>query len=302
MMARNPTFVFVHGAWHLPNYFDGVRGQLKALGLESEAVRLPSVGVPETHGAKTQPGLDADAAAVRHVLHRLLADGKQVVLCVHSYGGLVGAQALGASPDANGAGVLPAEKLGFKHRAAAGLPGGVIMLAYVTAFVAPAGQCVWSLLQEAWPSYFEVGVGSSLPPHRSTALTRGCFDPSLIKTVMHQDDVITVNEAVHYLYHDLPPAVAEEAVQQLQTQSKKVTYDKITYEPWNDGVECAYFFCDQDRCLAPEAQEISAGLMPADILTYRSNSAHTPFLACPEKVTEFLIKAAKVGQEKCKGL
>lgn len=162
MAAQNPTFVFVPGAWHLPDCFDQVRAQLRALGLESEAVRIPSVGVSETHGARTQPGLDADAAATRQVLHKLFAEGKQVVLCVHSYGGLVGAQALGAAPDANGAGVLPAEKLGFKHRATAGQPGGVIMLAYVTAFVAPVGECIYSLLGGAWPPFFEVGV--SFPP------------------------------------------------------------------------------------------------------------------------------------------
>lgn len=160
MVAQKPIFVFVPGAWHLPSCFDHVRAQLRAHGLESEAVRTASVGVPETHGAQTLPGLDADAAAVRQVLHRLLAEGRQVVLCVHSYGGLVGAQALGAAPDANGAGVLAAEKLGFKHRAAAGKPGGVIMLAYVTAFVAPAGECVYSLLGGTWPPYFEMGVGS----------------------------------------------------------------------------------------------------------------------------------------------
>lgn len=116
---------------------------------------------------------------------------------------------------------------------------------------------------------------------------------------MVQDDIITVNDPVHWLYHDLPPAEAKKAVQQLQTQSKQVAFDKITYEPWNDGVDCAYFFCDQDRCLAPEAQTISAGLMPADIPTYHCNSAHSPFLSNPKEVTDFLIRVAQVGQEKC---
>lgn len=117
-----------------------------------------------------------------------------------------------------------------------------------------------------------------------------------------QDDIITLNEPTHYLYHDVSPAVAEKAVQRLQTQSKQVAFDRITYEPWNDGVDCAYFSCDQDRCLAPEAQTMSVGLMPADVLTYRSNSAHSPFLSNPKEVTDFLIKAAKVGQEKCQRL
>jgi pimeloyl-ACP methyl ester carboxylesterase len=74
--------VLVHGAWTGGWMWDRVVPLLVERGIESAAVDLPSCG----REAQARTGLDGDVAAVRAVLDRV--DG-EIVLCGHSYGGMV---------------------------------------------------------------------------------------------------------------------------------------------------------------------------------------------------------------------
>lgn len=78
MASEVPTVVLVHGAWHGPWCWDGVRGHLTAAGIESATVTLPSSG-PELGG------LQDDIAAVNARLDEL---NGPFVLVGHSYGGI----------------------------------------------------------------------------------------------------------------------------------------------------------------------------------------------------------------------
>nr|XP_036578221.1 uncharacterized protein CTRU02_11722 [Colletotrichum truncatum]KAF6785422.1 hypothetical protein CTRU02_11722 [Colletotrichum truncatum] len=125
--AELPTVVFTPGAWHGPQSFDLVRAGLTLKGYASEAVTLPSVGAePAT------VGLEEDAAALRATLETLADAGKQIVLVVHSYGGLVGSNAV--------------KDLGWQQRAAANETGGIIMMVYLSAFAAPSGTSLVDML------------------------------------------------------------------------------------------------------------------------------------------------------------
>jgi pimeloyl-ACP methyl ester carboxylesterase len=122
-----PTIVFPPGAWHTPDCFDIVREQLHQRGWETEAVAYPSMGAEPPN-----KGLAEDAAAVRVVLDELINHGKDIVLVVHSYGGLVGQNAV--------------DGLGVKQRQAAGKRGGIINFVYLAAFVAPKGLTIKEML------------------------------------------------------------------------------------------------------------------------------------------------------------
>lgn len=113
-----PTILFTPGAWHGTWAFDTVRSELEALGYPTDAVALPSVG-----SSNSSVGIADDAAALASELATLTDAGKNVVMVVHSYGGMVGSAAV--------------EGYGYSDRTAAGLDGGVIMLVYLTAFAAP---------------------------------------------------------------------------------------------------------------------------------------------------------------------
>lgn len=127
MSSTKPTIVFGPGAWHTPDCFDLVRNELASRGWSVEAIDYPSVGAePPTKS------LSDDARVVREALQRLADEGKPIVLVVHSYGGLVGANAV--------------EGLGYKQRAQQGKAGGVIMFVYLAAFVTPRGKCILEML------------------------------------------------------------------------------------------------------------------------------------------------------------
>ncbi|KKA16592.1 hypothetical protein T310_9791, partial [Rasamsonia emersonii CBS 393.64] len=142
--TSRPVFVFVPGAWHLPEAFDAIRGLMAQRGLETEAVTLTSVGAePPTKG------LHSDIAHVHSVLQRLADEGRQIVVIVHSYGGLVGAGAV--------------EGLEYARRAQNGQKGGVIMLVYMTAFVVPKGKSLKDMLGGQWLPWMKFNVRSSTP-------------------------------------------------------------------------------------------------------------------------------------------
>lgn len=137
-----PTIVLAPGAWHTPDCFDAVRKQLHARAWSTEAISYPSVGAePPTKG------LHDDAAAVREALERLADGGKEIVMLVHSYGGLVGQNAV--------------EGLGYKQRKAQGKKGGVIMIVYLAAFVAPKGATIEQMLGGQLPPWVKFDVSLS---------------------------------------------------------------------------------------------------------------------------------------------
>jgi pimeloyl-ACP methyl ester carboxylesterase len=78
------TVVLVHGAWHGPSCWDLLQTELRARGVDSKAVSLPS-SITGAIGGKL-PDTNDDALAVRSVLDTLSGP---VLLVGHSYGGVV---------------------------------------------------------------------------------------------------------------------------------------------------------------------------------------------------------------------
>ena len=139
----NPIFVFVPGAWHTPDTFDGIRELLTARGFESEAVANQSVGA-----ADESTGLLADIAYTKNHLQGLADQGRQIVVVTHSYGGMVGAGAV--------------EGLGYAQRAKAGQTGGVIQVVWMAAFVTPKGKSVIDMLGGNWLPWMLLKVSRAL--------------------------------------------------------------------------------------------------------------------------------------------
>lgn len=142
MSSPNPTIVFAPGAWHTAGCFDVVRESLRSRGWSTEAVNNPSVGAePPTKG------LADDAERLRETLHRIAEEGKEIVLVVHSYGGLVGANAV--------------EGLGYKQRQQQGKVGGVVMFVYLAAFVMPLGKNIKEAVGGKFLPWMKVQVNHS---------------------------------------------------------------------------------------------------------------------------------------------
>lgn len=120
-MAAKPTFVIVPGAWHPAVCFEALAKRLERLGYPIRAVDHKSVGA--------EPPLqsfDPDVEQVHNVIEEEAEKGQDVVVFMHSYGGMVGTEAC--------------QGLGKKAREPAGKTGGIVKLIYCCAFMVPEGM------------------------------------------------------------------------------------------------------------------------------------------------------------------
>ncbi|RDL38039.1 Uncharacterized protein BP5553_05472 [Venustampulla echinocandica] len=136
LVPEKPTIVIVQGSFQTPLVYDGLLKGLVAEGYPSLHPKLPSctdVDSPEFPSVT----LVDDALAVRLEVTKLVEyESKTVVVVMHSYGGLVGSEAV-------------PEELSFTHRQAKRLSGGVIHLFYFSAFVLSEGQSVLGTFGES---------------------------------------------------------------------------------------------------------------------------------------------------------
>lgn len=98
-----PTILLVGGAWHTADYLGPLATVLEVSGYPAVPLGLPSVGA-----IPPKPDFGDDVALVRSTVSKLISEGKRVLAVLHSYGGIVGTEALQGFNDASkdGAGVL----------------------------------------------------------------------------------------------------------------------------------------------------------------------------------------------------
>ncbi|KAK3056941.1 hypothetical protein LTR09_001979 [Extremus antarcticus] len=120
----SPAVVLVHGSWHIPEHYQETVDAIRSKGFKDVyCPHLPSSTT--TLPLPATANLAHDTAEIRSVIQSLVDSGSQVILLMHSYGGIVGTNALST--------------LLYPQRRAAGLPGGVTHLIYLASFVLPLG-------------------------------------------------------------------------------------------------------------------------------------------------------------------
>jgi pimeloyl-ACP methyl ester carboxylesterase len=134
-MSSKPALVLVHGAWHNAKCWDGIKAELEKLGYE--------VVTPSLLSMVQRPAVAShmeDVAVVRKEIETLVNAGKEVVVVMHSYGGLAG----GGAIEGLEKGTAP--------------KGGVIAALFLTAFLAPKGLSLLSQF-DSTPPYLAPLVG-----------------------------------------------------------------------------------------------------------------------------------------------
>jgi len=119
---EKPTIIFIPGAWCGPKPYETVSQTLQAHGYPTLTIPLSSTG-KSSPGA---PSLQDDIAVIRTALLPHVEAEKEIVLVMHSLGGLLGSSAI--------------EGLGFEARAKQGRKGGVKKLVYLAAGLLPEGE------------------------------------------------------------------------------------------------------------------------------------------------------------------
>lgn len=136
MATSKPTIAIVPGAWHPPAAYAPLTSALKEAGFDFTVTSLPSLDSSDP----TSADCEADAKALHQQFLSLLDEsGNDVVLLVHSYGGIP------ASGGSYG--------LSKKSREKQGKTTGVLGMIYMSAFVVPEGQSLVGYLGGSHPPY-----------------------------------------------------------------------------------------------------------------------------------------------------
>lgn len=138
-MATKPVIIFTPGAWHTPEFFSEVFSKLEPLGYKCIGQSLLAVG-HEPAVKDLQPDIDA--------IHKLVSDetdaGNDVVMVAHSWSGIIVSGAL--------------DGLGKAERQKEGKKGGVIRIAYISAFVPAEGVSLITAFGGTPPEWYDVKV------------------------------------------------------------------------------------------------------------------------------------------------
>ncbi|KAJ5111325.1 hypothetical protein N7532_001860 [Penicillium argentinense] len=133
MSTSKPSVLLIPGAWHQGEAWMLVADLLRDQGYYAEPLTLPSAGGPSSST------IADDAEFIRNkYLNDLIAQGRDVIVVMHSYGGVPGTECV--------------KGFARKDLAAQGKPGGVVALVYVTAYLIHAGESLSSSLPKTEPN------------------------------------------------------------------------------------------------------------------------------------------------------
>lgn len=135
--SDKPTIVLIHGAWHDSGCWSPVTSLLKEYQYPFLTIDLLSAG------GDLNTTAEDDAVHIQKTTSELVAEGKEVILVMHSYGGIPG--------------TLSAKGLLRKDRESEQKPGGIVSLVYVTSFLLPVGASLASFLG-GWPEWIVFDV------------------------------------------------------------------------------------------------------------------------------------------------
>lgn len=126
MAVTKPTILFIPGAWCSPSTYDAFLSRLRHLSFPTAYASYPSLN--PSHPATADAATDTETVLKRSLLPLIDDEGKDVVIVMHSYGGVPGSSA--------------ARGLSKAQRRGEGKPGGVVGLIHVSGFVLPGGASV----------------------------------------------------------------------------------------------------------------------------------------------------------------
>jgi pimeloyl-ACP methyl ester carboxylesterase len=149
IMSTKPTIILIPGAWHTTEGFGPLKSFLEKAGYPTKAVDLPSAGAHPGH-----PNFNQDVAVIRKVVLDLIDEKKEVVVVMHSFGSVIGSEAL--------------RDLGKGDREATGKTGGVIRCVFIGILLPELGKAMYE-------TYLNVMSASDLDPDFEVEQDQGSF-------------------------------------------------------------------------------------------------------------------------------
>jgi pimeloyl-ACP methyl ester carboxylesterase len=243
---------------------------LSSCGYSTVHPTLPSCSDPEDPALPDRTLID-DALAVRMALIRLVEyDSKTVVVVMHSYGGLVGSEAI-------------PEELTFESRKKKGLNGGVVHLFFFSAFILDVGQSVLSVFGES-PNH-------DIRPSASGVCT-SCTGslPSENTDTIQSGGIFYLKGGAKLLYNDLSESEALLWESRMLPQSHGVEQTRFTRAAYK-YIPSTYLVCENDQAVPVQFQESFAKMASARI--ERCSAGHCSMLSQTEMLAGKIAEAVE---------
>ncbi|KAF2684804.1 alpha/beta-hydrolase [Lentithecium fluviatile CBS 122367] len=257
MTSNKLTILLAHGSYHPAQAYTQFLRLLTERGYETHCPQLPtadrkclvadpsnpSFEQPAPPGGHPQQGRDAEV--LQALLKQLVEDeGNDVLLVAHSSGGWTACA--GSTPEFQ-----------RERRKKEGKTGGVIGIFFMASFLILPGASVFSTFAQA-------------------------EEPAGWFTFLPEQGLTILKNPLHYFFHDVPRAEAEEIIGTLTAcphLRSPLTNDAYSALP------CAYMICEGDRVLPPVYQEWMIKNVEEEsgrkMAVYRCTGGHESFLSQP---------------------
>lgn len=257
---QKPAIVIACGAWHVPAHYEPMAKPLREAGFQVFVPQHQSIGIAKDPGN----ALQNDAAALARVIEHNARLRRDVILLMHSYGGIAGSEAVGILKE---------------NRAENRIKRLVFLAAHVI---------------DKDVSF--LGSGRSVPnvDINEVKLAHSHLD---IDTYVRSQDGMTMHmKPYERYYHEVSPEDAEPAINLLQRMAASAFETSTRYAGWRDyGIPCTYIKCSQDTAVSPSmcdtyiAKMKDAGVQ-VDVETIEAG--HCAHFTAPSAVVGVIEKAA----------
>ncbi|KAK6362468.1 hypothetical protein LTS17_012832 [Exophiala oligosperma] len=140
---EKPVIVIVPASFSPPSLYRDVVERLGDTGFKTIVIDLPSIGSRAPLAGAT---MTDDVNCIRSITNELVDDGKDIILVMHSYGGICGTEST------KGVSKVEREKLRKE--------GGIIRLLYISSPVPEVGGSIASQMGANMPDFITVEVST----------------------------------------------------------------------------------------------------------------------------------------------
>ncbi|KAJ4129899.1 hypothetical protein NW768_006870 [Fusarium equiseti] len=252
--AVKSSLVIIPGNFSLPRFWSTIQKSVQDKGYSVEVVGLKSSREDPIDPA---PGLADDVEEALSVLNKHIDHGKDVVLLMHSYGGMVGTEAT------RGLSRVECEKEGLK--------GGIIRMVFLASIFAPQGRSTRGLY-DANPGRYPRKEGDYLVCDEDTAM---CFYSDLTK-----EKGLALAQAASKVY-----------------QAVRVFGDEQTYDGFHKLIPSSWILTKKDILVPEAAQRKFISRLEEQggqsVPVFELDTGHSPHQTNPPLLMETLDKILK---------
>ena len=256
--SSKPVILLLHGAWHLPAHYASLIRLLESKGFAVNCPRMPSCN----DASPPNKTLDDDLRCARQAALDYVEQGIDVVALMHSYGGVVGTNAL--------AKLHQGQTIGGRGT------GRVKALIYMAAFIPSENQSLAAMF------------GGQLPPWLTSNPDTKCIDIDDPHGHFYSDLPEDERDKWAKALVQHPIVCQYEAVQD-QTLKAELG-DRVA---WRQVESIEYLLCTKDQALPDFVQQMNidrlereGGLGKGAVRVEVLEASHSPFVSMPEKVVE----------------